>query len=66
MKSNQKGLTMFNQMIMVAFIGILPAVMIPAYGDYSAHAKATQVSTQLDGQNMSSTELYISLTTGYF
>lgn len=65
MKSNQQGLTMFGQMIMVAFIGVLVAVANPAHGDYIAHAKAAQASTQVGGLNMSPTELYVSLTTGY-
>jgi len=65
MKSNQQATTMVERMIMVAFIGILGAVAIPAYGDYTAHAKAVQASTQVDGFNMSPRELYVSLTTGY-
>jgi Tfp pilus assembly protein PilE len=65
MQSNQQGLTMFGQMIMVAFIGILVAVAIPAHGDYIAHADTAQASSRLDGANMSPRELYTSLTTGY-
>jgi Tfp pilus assembly protein PilE len=65
MKNNQQGLTMFGQMIMVAFIGVLVAVANPAHGDYIAHAKTAQASPQPDGLNMSPTELYTSLTTGY-
>lgn len=65
MKSNQQASTMVDRMIMVAIIGVLVAVAVPAYGDHTAHAKAAQASTQVDGHNMSPTELYISLTTGY-
>jgi type IV pilus assembly protein PilA len=66
MKNIQQGLTMVDRMVMIAFIGILAAVAIPAYGDYTVHAKAAQASIQLEGLNMSPTQHYISLTTGVF
>ena len=58
MKSLQKGFTLIELMIVVAIIGILAAVALPAYQDYTVRAKMSEVILAMSACRTSITEIY--------
>jgi type IV pilus assembly protein PilA len=61
MKTNQQGFTLIELMIVVAIIGILAAVAIPAYQDYTVRAKMTEVLGVASSAKTSASEYYSSI-----
>ncbi len=60
-RSMQQGFTLIELMIVVAIIGILAAVALPAYQDYTVRAKTSEVVLAASGGKTSVAEAYQSL-----
>jgi type IV pilus assembly protein PilA len=58
MKKSQQGFTLIELMIVVAIIGILAAIAIPAYQDYTARAQMSEAMSLASGVRTSLTEAY--------
>ncbi len=58
MKAVQKGFTLIELMIVVAIIGILAAIAIPAYQNYTIRAQVTEGLSLADGWKTSIAEFY--------
>ena len=58
MKAIQKGFTLIELMIVVAIIGILAAVALPAYQDYTVRAKMSEVILAATGPKTAIAETF--------
>ena len=58
MKQLQKGFTLIELMIVVAIIGILAAVALPAYQDYTKRAKVSELILAASACRTTITEVY--------
>ena len=57
---SQQGFTLIELMIVVAIIGILAAIAIPAYQDYTARSQMSEALTLAAGAKTAVTEYYTS------
>ncbi len=60
MKKTQQGFTLIELMIVVAIIGILAAIAIPAYQDYTIRAKVSEAVLAASPAKTSVSEFFMS------
>ncbi|GAB4358216.1 MAG: pilin [Gammaproteobacteria bacterium] len=56
----QQGFTLIELMIVVAIVGILAAIALPAYNDYTIRARVSEVLTAASSVKASMAEEYLS------
>ena len=61
MKQAQQGFTLIELMIVIAIIGILAAVALPAYQDYTKRAKLSEVMVLASKDKLTVSEYYLSV-----
>jgi type IV pilus assembly protein PilA len=59
--NTQHGFTLIELMIVVAIVGILSAIAVPAYRDYTVRAKVTELMTSASACKTSFAEYYQSM-----
>lgn len=61
MKKVQQGFTLIELMIVIAIIGILAAVALPAYQDYTKRAKLSEVMILASKDKLTVSEYFLSV-----